>query len=328
MSQANTIPQSGPKTGAEMAAAMQTVIDAINSGHKGASRPSYAVEGTRWLKEISSTLNEVYEYDGTDDVYLHSHNPTTHALIETALASNQVTLGKLQQISSSRILGRKTASTGNVESLTAADVMTMLPDVVGDSGSGGVAGRVPAPAAGDAAADKFLKATGAWAAPPSGVSPGSIADFGMDSAPTGWLACYGQAVSRSTYAALYAAIGDTWGAGNGSTTFNLPDLRGRVRAGKDNMGGISADRLTKVGGPSGPGVDGDTMAATGGEESHQLTVGEMPIHSHSARGVGSAQPQYSTFAGNGSSGGTGNAGGDQPHNNLQPTAIVLTCIKT
>ena len=170
------------------------------------------------------------------------------------------------------------------------------------------------------------------------VSPGALTggtiqigmgmDFWGTTAPAGWLFAYGQAISRTTYSALFAVFSTTFGTGDGSTTFNMPDKRGRASFGKDNMGGISADRLTKVGGPSGPGVDGDTMAATGGEESHQLTVGEMPIHSHSARGVGSAQPQYSTFAGNGSSGGTGNAGGDQPHNNLQPTAIVLTCIKT
>jgi len=56
--------------------------------------------------------------------------------------------------------------------------------------------------------------------------PGAIIAFAGTSAPTGWLACQGQAVSRSVYAALFAAIGTTWGAGDGSTTFNLPDLRG------------------------------------------------------------------------------------------------------
>ena len=64
----------------------------------------------------------------------------------------------------------------------------------------------------------------------SGVPPGAIMDFAMNSAPAGWLACDGAAVSRTTYAALFAAIGTTWGAGNGSTTFNVPDTRGRFRA--------------------------------------------------------------------------------------------------
>ncbi len=56
--------------------------------------------------------------------------------------------------------------------------------------------------------------------------PGKIAAFGMQVAPAGWKVCDGSAISRTAYAALFAAIGTTWGAGDGSTTFNLPDLRG------------------------------------------------------------------------------------------------------
>jgi microcystin-dependent protein len=58
------------------------------------------------------------------------------------------------------------------------------------------------------------------------VPAGAVQPFAMNSAPTGWLAANGTAVSRSTYAALFGAIGTTYGAGNGSTTFNVPDLRG------------------------------------------------------------------------------------------------------
>jgi hypothetical protein len=64
-----------------------------------------------------------------------------------------------------------------------------------------------------------------------GVPSGAIMDFAMNAAPTGWLACDGAAISRTTYAALFAAIGTTWGAGDGSTTFNLPDMRGYFRRG-------------------------------------------------------------------------------------------------
>jgi len=67
--------------------------------------------------------------------------------------------------------------------------------------------------------------------------------FGGASAPADWLFCHGQAVSRATFAALFAAIGVTHGVGDGSTTFNLPDMRGRVPAGKDDMGGSAANRL-------------------------------------------------------------------------------------
>jgi microcystin-dependent protein len=63
-------------------------------------------------------------------------------------------------------------------------------------------------------------------------------------APAGWILCYGQAINRTTYADLFAVIGTTFGVGDGSTTFNLPDMRGRGAIGLDNMGGVSADRVT------------------------------------------------------------------------------------
>ncbi len=75
------------------------------------------------------------------------------------------------------------------------------------------------------------------------LAPGIVLPFAGSVEPTGWLLCFGQAVSRTTYAALFNAIGTTYGAGDGSTTFNVPDLRGRVPAGKDNMGGTAGNRL-------------------------------------------------------------------------------------
>lgn len=80
--------------------------------------------------------------------------------------------------------------------------------------------------------------------------------------PAKWLLCYGQAVSRATYADLFAVIGTTWGAGDGTTTFNLPDLRGRVMAGVDNMGGVAANRITS--GVSG--LSGVTLGGAGGSQ--------------------------------------------------------------
>lgn len=86
------------------------------------------------------------------------------------------------------------------------------------------------------------------------------------------LMCYGQAVSRTTYARLFARIGITHGAGNGSTTFNLPDLRGRAIAGVDNMGGTAAGRLTTAAG----GVNAATLGAAGGTATHTLTQAQLP----------------------------------------------------
>lgn len=105
---------------------------------------------------------------------------------------------------------------------------------------------------------------------------GSIIPYAGSSAPSGWLLCGGQAVSRSTYSALFNVIGTTYGAGDGSTTFNLPDLRGRVIAGQDNMDS-DAGRLTSGSAAS---VDGDTLGASGGAEEHVLTQAQMPNHNH------------------------------------------------
>ena len=72
--------------------------------------------------------------------------------------------------------------------------------------------------------------------------PGAVSAFAMNTAPTGWLECNGAAVSRTTYADLFAVIGTTWGVGDGSTTFNLPELRGEFVRGWDNSRGIDSGR--------------------------------------------------------------------------------------
>jgi microcystin-dependent protein len=109
---------------------------------------------------------------------------------------------------------------------------------------------------------------------------GIVAPYTGSTAPTGWLLCYGQAVSRTTYAALFAVMSTTFGVGDGSTTFNLPDLRGRTPFGVDNMGGSAASRVTS--GVSG--ITGTTLGAVGGsqimhEHSHTATVTD-PGHNH------------------------------------------------
>jgi microcystin-dependent protein len=104
------------------------------------------------------------------------------------------------------------------------------------------------------------------------VPVGVLAPFaGAEGAlPTGWLLCYGQAVSRSTYSALFTVIATTYGVGDGSTTFNLPDLRGRKPTGLDNIGGSDAGRLAAA----------NTLGGTGGEELHTQTEAELATHDH------------------------------------------------
>lgn len=99
---------------------------------------------------------------------------------------------------------------------------------------------------------------------------GVVLPYAGATAPTGWLLCYGQAVSRTTYATLFALIGTTYGVGDGSTTFNLPDLRGRFPLGKDDMGGSGANRVTAT--------EADNLGQASGAETKNLQ------HTHSVSG--------------------------------------------
>jgi microcystin-dependent protein len=152
---------------------------------------------------------------------------------------------------------------------------------------------------------------------PGGLAPaGVVLPFAGSTAPTGWLLCFGQAVSRTTFASLFAALGTTYGAGDGSTTFALPDLRGRVGAGKDDMGGTAASRLTS----GGSGVAGATLGASGGAQTHTLTNGQLPT---SAIGTGG-----STIARGSTVSDLRTIGNNEAHNNTQPTIILNYIIKT
>lgn len=87
---------------------------------------------------------------------------------------------------------------------------------------------------------------------------------------------FGQAISRTTYATLFAMVSTTFGAGDGTTTFNIPDLRDRAIFGLGNMGGSDAGRITVAGGN----FDGTVYGATGGAENRTLTVPQIPAHTH------------------------------------------------
>jgi len=187
------------------------------------------------------------------------------------------------------------------------------------------------------------------------IPPGSIMDFAGDAAPPGWLLCQGQLVSRSTYPNLFVAIGTKYGAGDGSTTFAVPDLGGRVTAGKE----ATATRLTAAG----AGIDGSVVGAVGGNQylmSHTHAVSDPthghslydPGHAHNITQGGPGPTSYTTRAAFGdginagnyggvvNAGGTGmsvyaggtgisivaNGAGDGQ--NVQPTIIMNKIIKT
>jgi microcystin-dependent protein len=144
------------------------------------------------------------------------------------------------------------------------------------------------------------------------VPPGTIVAFGGSTPPAGWLLCDGAAKSSTTYPDLFGAIGYAWG-GSGDT-FNVPDLRGRA----------------PIGSGQGSGLTNRTLAQKSGEETHQLTIAEMPSHYHSVTSV-TGWGTNGWFSGSNWEDphvtNTDPAGGDQPHNNMQPYAVVHFVIK-
>lgn len=145
---------------------------------------------------------------------------------------------------------------------------------------------------------------------------GSIFLYGASAIPTGFLDCDASAVSRTTYAALFAVIGTVWGAGDGVTTFNVPDMRGRAPIGRGSGAGLTARAL----------------ADSGGAETHPLVKAELPTHVHTivgdpagpGGGVGIAfTTGTTTTTGNGSADGLAGTA----HNNMQPYKAVVYIIK-
>lgn len=133
--------------------------------------------------------------------------------------------------------------------------------------------------------------------------------------PAGWLECNGQAVSRDTCADLFDAIGTTYGEGNGTSTFNVPDLKGRIPVGQDAAQ-----------------TEFDVLGETGGEKAVTLTEAQLPSHTHGQRIInsgtaGTAGAQGASAANNATAGATVAAGSGQAHPNLQPYIVLRYIIK-
>lgn len=159
--------------------------------------------------------------------------------------------------------------------------------------------------------------------PPSGdtLPIGAITEFAGTTPPSGWLICDGRAISRTTYSELFGVIGTTYGSGDESTTFNIPDYTGKVGVGlKSNDS------------------DFNVLGETGGEKTHTLTIAEMPSHSHNFRGVNdgtTVDPSVGSYPARIYQDKSPNwvgyfineTGGGQTHNNLQPYITINYIIK-
>lgn len=166
--------------------------------------------------------------------------------------------------------------------------------------------------------------------PPEMLMPvGAVLPYASSSAPNGWMNCQGQELYRGDYPDLFAVIGTTYGAGDGSTTFKLPNLSGRVIVGQ----GSGVDLTPR------------SMGTTGGAETHTLTTGEMPSHSHTSNAVGGTLGLMTADGNNTAGGGLDtsavepnlyaapaalsidSAGTGGAHNNMQPFAVLNYIIK-
>jgi microcystin-dependent protein len=173
----------------------------------------------------------------------------------------------------------------------------------------------------------------------AGLNTGLIIPWSTTTAPSGFLECDGAAVSRSTYAALFAVVGTTYGVGNGTTTFNLPDLTDKTVVARSTANSKS---LAQTGGANTVTPTGNISGSTG---STTLTSNQIPSHSHSFPtsgmcGVGSSQVGGMSGQG-GSNATTQNTGGGQSHDHtlsanfsgsansvLQPYLVLMYIIKT
>ena len=154
---------------------------------------------------------------------------------------------------------------------------------------------------------------------PKDLPIGILFPYAGTAPPNGWMLCNGQEVSRGTYSNLFAVIGDSYGIGDGSTTFNLPDLRGRMPMGLDNMGGNNANRVANSA--------ADSIGGNAGEEMHQLSIDELPSrigytgHANRGQGDSGGSFNYVHYLN------TDSIGNDQPHNNMPPYLSLNYIIK-
>ncbi len=257
------------QVGATFRADLNNVLGDIQSTNRGSSEPTTKVNGKLWVNTNNNTLNM---YDGT----------------------NFINLGKIDTAEMGHATTASPSFTGTINS--AGDIVM--------SGTGslqlptGTTAQRPTPATGDIRFNTTLTQFegyngSAWGEIANGVPAGTVFTFASTTVPSGYLECNGAAVSRSTYATLFAAISTTFGVGDGSATFNLPDLRGQFVRGWANNA-------------TGTGDDGRSFASSQSDQNkthgHTASVTD-PGHRHVTKGHGTQDDGGSNLTGS-TSGGT------------------------
>ena len=142
---------------------------------------------------------------------------------------------------------------------------------------------------------------------------GLVIPYAGAAAPSGWMLCDGSAIDRTTYSALYALTSTSYGVGNGSTTFNIPNLLGRV----------------VVGAGAGSGLTSRIRGTMSGSETHIISIAEMPAHAHSGgttivtNRTNDSGGEPHPFTAN-----TGSVGSSTAHQNMIPFGVATYIIKT
>ena len=207
--------------GSTFRADLNVCLGDIQSSNSGSSAPSTTVAYKIWADTANNLLK-----------------------IRNSSNNGWLTLGDLTDANN---LGLATKA-----SPTFSGTVTSAGDIV-MSGTGslqlptGTTAQRPTPATGDIRFNTTLTQFegyngSAWGEIANGVPAGSVFSFATSTVPSGYLECNGAAVSRSTYASLFSSISTTWGVGDGSSTFNLPDLRGQFVRGWDNSAGVDSGR--------------------------------------------------------------------------------------
>lgn len=280
-----------------------------------ATSPKVAIDSSHVDGDINYVVDALNSLD--DDV---------NAVVAGGVPDSSIDNAKLRDSAAYSVIGRASGTAGEVADITALTDNTVLKR----DGTSLTFGKVSTDEIENSAItnDQIANSTIEASKLNFSVTPspsGIVSPFAGATAPSGWLICDGTAVSRNAYPDLYAVVGDTYGAGNGTTTFNLPDLRGRSVFGVDTTN----ENLTS----------GD-LAASGGVETtstdeHSLTVDQIPAHSHTipAR-VGTDSDGKSGVSGLQQTGSsvTEDTGGGLGHshdfNTMSPYLILNYIIKT